>query len=554
MMGIKLRSNATPAALISALALCVVLPFLRLGIPSGHDFEFHMNSWLEVVDHWKQGTVYPHWAALAHYGYGEARFIFYPPLSWTLGGLLGTVLPWKFVPAAYTWIVLTLAGYSMFILAKNWLSRRDAIFAAMLYAANPYNLIIVYWRSAQAELMAAIYLPLLLLLILRMEEDGWRPVAPLSLLIAAGWVTNLPGAVMMNYSLGVLVLLIAIRRRSFSVLAYAGIAAVLGAMLAGFYLLPAYHQQSWVNIGQVLAPGVRPLDNFLFTKTADPDHNRFNLLVSIVAMSQLAVLAGIFALARTFRRHKLWPALLAWSVLCVVLMLRPTLALWDHLPELRFVQLPWRWLLCLNLPFAFVAAISVRRWLWRAVLCAAMLGVLFIVWHRVQPPWWDTAGDIQEMVDNQQDGTGNEGTDEYVPAGVDPYDIDQKAPLVRFEGRGQAHINIQKWDAEQRTIVADASSPGGLVLRLFNYPLWKVEVNGRTVQTETTPHTGQMIVPIAAGENRVHIFPVDGWDRRFGLLLSGLAFAVIVVLFTSGRNITRLRSKHQTDHRCAEFS
>ena len=89
---------------------------------------------------------------------------------------------------------------------------------------------------------------------------------PLSLIMAAGWLTNLPSAVMMNYSLGVLALTFAIRRRSIQVLLYAGSAVVLGAMLAGFFLLPAYHQQSWVNISQVLAPGVRPEDSFLFTE------------------------------------------------------------------------------------------------------------------------------------------------------------------------------------------------------------------------------------------------------------------------------------------------
>ena len=519
--------------LIAALALCVVLPFLKLGIPSGHDFEFHMNSWLEVVDHWKQGTVYPHWAAMAHYGYGEARFIFYPPFSWTLGGLLGLVLPWKLVSAAYTWIVLTAAGWSMFVLARKWLSRADAIFAAMFYAANPYNLVIVYWRSAQAELMVAVYLPLLLLLMLRMEDDGRRVVVPLSLLMAAGWLTNLPSAVMMNYSLGVLALTMAFRRKSFSVLAYAGLAALLGAMLAGFYLLPAYHQQSWVNIGEVLTPGVRPVDNFLFTKTADPDHNRFNLLASIVAVSQLAVLAGAFLLSRLFRRHKLWPALLAWSVVCAVLMLPPTLALWDHLPELRFVQLPWRWLLCLNVPFVLVIAITVRRWWLRSVLCVAMLGVLFVVWDRVQTPWWDTAGDVQEMLDNQQDGTGNEGVDEYVPAGVDPYDIDQKAPLVGFEGKGSVQISIQEWRPEERVFSANSKSSGKLILRLFNYPSWNVEVNGHAAQTETTPHAGQMIVPIASGANHVQITFVEGWDRKVGLLCSVLALYVIVVWFAA---------------------
>jgi hypothetical protein len=530
-MGHTYRSNATAVLLISVVALCVVLPFLKLGIPSGHDFEFHMNSWLEVVDHWKQGTVYPHWAALAHYGYGEARFVFYPPISWTLGGLLGAILPWKFVPGAYTWIVLTAAGYSMFVLARKWLSRRDAIFAAALYAANPYNLVIVYWRSAQAELMAAIYLPLLLLLILHMDEDGPSAVVPLSLLMAAGWLTNLPSAVMMNYSLGVLAVVMALRRHSFMVLAYGGLAAVLGAMLAGFYLLPAYHQQSWVNIGQVLAPGVRPMDNFLFTKTEDPDHNRFNLLVSIVAASQFMVLAAAFVLARSFRRHKLWPVLLMWSVLCAMLMLKITYPLWDHLPELRFVQLPWRWLLCLNVPFAMAITLSVRRWWLRGVLCLAALTVVLVAWNRVQAPWWDTAGDIQEMLDNQQNGTGNEGTDEYVPAGADSYDIDQKSPLVRFEGTGRAQISLQEWHAEQRIFSAKASSPGKLVLRLFNYPSWRAQVNGRPVQTETTPHTRQTIVPITSGENRVQIVFVEGWDRKGGLLCSLLALTVVVVWF-----------------------
>jgi hypothetical protein len=530
-MGHTYRSNATAVLLISAVALCIVLPFPKLGIPSGHDFEFHMNSWLEVVDHWKQGTVFPHWAALAHYGYGEARFVFYPPLSWTLGGLLGTILPWKLVPAAYTWIVLTSSGCSMLVLAKKWLSRGDAIFAAALYAANPYNLVIVYWRSAEAELMAAIYLPLLLLLILRTDEDARRAVAPLSLLMAAGWLTNLPSAVMMNYSLGILTLMLALRRRSFAILGYVALASVLGAMLAGFFLLPAYHQKGWVNIGEVLAPGVRPMDNFLFRTTEDLDHNRFNLLVSIVAVSQLAVVAAMVFLSRSFRHHKLWPLLLVWSGLCAVLMLSPALRLWNHLPELRFVQLPWRWLLCLNVPFAMVIALSVRRWWWRGVLCLAALAVVLTVWHRVQAPWWDTAGDIQEMLDNQQDGTGNEGADEYVPSGADPYDIDRNAPLVRFEGTGHAQISIQKWHSEERVFATKANSKGKLILRLFNYPSWRTEVNGRAVQTQTVPHTGQMVVPIASGENRVQIVFVEGLDRKVGLLCSLLGLTVIVVWF-----------------------
>jgi uncharacterized membrane protein len=118
------------------------------GTPSGHDVEFHLYSWLEVLSQWKHGIIYPRWAALANFGYGEPRFIFYPPLSWTLGAVLTAIFPWPLVASIYIWIVLVAAGVSMFLLAREWLDRRDATFAAVLYAVNPYHLVIVYWRSA----------------------------------------------------------------------------------------------------------------------------------------------------------------------------------------------------------------------------------------------------------------------------------------------------------------------------------------------------------------------------------------------------------------------
>jgi hypothetical protein len=524
-----------PLFVIGAVAFCVVLPFSWLGIPSGHDFEFHFNSWLEVIVHWKEGVIYPHWAALGHYGYGEARFIFYPPISWTLGAILGLILPWKLVPAAYIWIALTFCGVSMFLLARRCLSRNDALLAALIYAANPYHLVIVYWRSAMAELLAAAYLPLLLLFVLRSEEDGPGVVAPLSLLLAAGWLTNVPTAVMMNYSLALLVLVIAISRKSWKVLAYAGIAVILGGALAAVYLVPVLHQQKWVSISQVLAPGVRPVDNFLFVTIADADHNRFNHLISVVALCEIVMIAVLLIWSRRPRNQILWSLMLAWGAMCSILMIKFTLPLWAHLPELRYVQLPWRWLLCLNVVFALGVVIAFRRWWLRVLVCAIALGSVLWVWHRVLPPWWDNSGDIQEMVDNQQDGVGNEGTDEYVPAGVDPYDVDQNAPPAKFEGRGSAKIHVEKWQTETRQILADATSSGKLVLRLFNYPLWKVEVNGHTVRAETTSNTGQMVVPVAAGENRVQVTFVEGWDRLVGAGISAFAVVTVILWFVRSR-------------------
>ena len=159
------RASLTWAPLISiaTTAFAVELPFFFYGTPSGHDVEFHLYSWLEVLSQWRLGTVYPRWAALAHFAYGEPRFIFYPPASWTLGAALSAIFPWTLVASIYIWLVLAAAGVSMFLLARKWLDRRDATYAAVLYAVNPYHLVIVYWRSAFAELLASSLLPLLLL-------------------------------------------------------------------------------------------------------------------------------------------------------------------------------------------------------------------------------------------------------------------------------------------------------------------------------------------------------------------------------------------------------
>src|ERR1700685_2512470 len=199
----------TPLLAIAATAFAVEIPFFFFGTPSGHDVEFHLYSWLEVLAQWKHGIGYPRWASLAHFAYGAARFVFYPPSSWTRGAMLSAIFPWTITASIYIWIALVAAGVSMFLLARHWLDRREATFAAVLYVVNPYHLVIVYWRSAFAELLASSLLPLLLLLLLRANEKGRRVTVFLALLLGCAWLVNAPAAVMIHYSLGLLMVVIA---------------------------------------------------------------------------------------------------------------------------------------------------------------------------------------------------------------------------------------------------------------------------------------------------------------------------------------------------------
>jgi hypothetical protein len=520
-----------PAIVIMASAFAVVVPFFFYGNASGHDFEFHLLSWMEVVHQWKEGILWPRWAAFAHWTYGEARFLFYPPASWNLGALLGVLLPWKVASGAYVWLALTTSGCSMFLLARRWLGRSDAIFSAALYAANPYYLVIVYWRSALAELLAGSLLPLLLLLfVVRAEKDGQKVIVALSLIVAAAWLTNAPSAVMVNYSLALLIVVAAIVQRKPALLLYGGAAVVLGAGLASFYVIPAAHEEKWVNIAQVLAPGLRPQDNFFFTFSDDVDHNRFNMAVSLVGVAEILLLAAAIFLARRWRgEHRtIWWLLAAWGTAATLLMLPITLIFWRYLPELRFVQLPWRWLLCLNVAFTLFVTMGCRRWLTRFMICTAMLGVVAIAWHRVQPPWWDTAADIQEMQDFIEDGDGYEGTDEYVPAGVDPYELKKDAPQVATVSGDPAVIHIDRWSAQSKVFSANVAHPEKLRIRLLNYPAWRVQLNGREITAGTQPVTGEILIPVDTGSNRVRLAFVQTEDRLIGDLVSAGTLLLVI--------------------------
>jgi 6-pyruvoyl-tetrahydropterin synthase related domain len=513
-----------PLLAIGAAAFAVEIPFFFLGTPSGHDVEFHLYSWLEVLSQWKHGIFYPRWAALAHFAYGEPRFVFYPPASWIFGAALSAIFPWTVAASIYIWMVLVAAGISMFVLARRWLDRRDAIFAAVLYAVNPYHLVIVYWRSAFAELLASCLVPLLLLCVLKAVDEGRRAIVPLALVLAAAWLTNAPAAVMVHYSMALLLLFFAWKQRSLRVLFIGAAAVLLGALLSAFYLLPAIYEQRWIDIAQAVSAGSRPADNFLFIHTTDADHDAFNRIITGVAVLEMAVIFAAAGMSRRWRetQRELWTALLGWAVACSLLMFPVSALLWKILPKMQFMQFPWRWLLCLSMIFTLFVAVGMRSWWWRAAVCGISILVIVMSWHRIQPPWWDNAADLREMRDNMEDRVGYEGTDEYTPSGADPGAIDKEARNVTGAGPAHAAIRVSRWEAESKMFTAEMSAPDELALRLFRYPAWQVEVNGSVVQTASTD-TGQMLVPVEAGMNRVQINFVRTWDRAAGGWISLVA-------------------------------
>jgi hypothetical protein len=557
-------SQARPPSWLIALglsllaSLAILLPFFWLGSASGHDFEFHAASWLDVAYQWKHGVLFPRWTAWTNYGFGEPRFIFYPPLSWILGAALSLVLPVSWVPIAFIFLSQTLAGMSAFFLLRRLVGSTPAFLGAVFYAANPYALLVTYIRSDFAEQLACALFPLVLLATLRLagllpdEKPKLSAIPSFAFPFAAVWLCNAPAGVIASYSVAILFAWALFTQRSLRVAIRAVCGLALGFGLAGFYLVPAAYEQRWVNIGQALATGLLPSENFLFTQIADPEHTWFNWISSICALA-LVLLAGITALfSRRFSKNSalsntvkpLWGALLLLGSLATIMMLRLTAPFWNLLPKMRFVQFPWRWMSMMAvICCCFLAAAIERRrgWLWFALVAVLSFPLSHFL---MQNTWWDP----DEMPTQRAaitNGTGYEGVDEYDPLGDDHMELPKRAPLAAiFPGEATdalatvpaASIQVEQWDTTNHKILVDSSGPAAVALRLLNYPIWQVTVNGKRVAPEKPDDLDQMLVPIPAGKSEIQVCFVRTPDQTAGIALSIFSLLISAALLASRKS------------------
>jgi hypothetical protein len=539
-----------------ATSLLVIAPFFWMGNASGHDFGFHAASWLDVAGQWKEGIFFPRWMEWANYGFGEPRFIFYPPLSWMLGAVLGFVFPWNAVPGIFIVIAQIVAGLCLFALARRFLPVRAALFGAACYAANPYALLIVYMRSDFAELLACTLMPLVVLTALQLcglaknrRRYAPRAMAFFAVVFAAVWLSNAPAGVMASYSVAIIFAWAAVWEKSLRPLWRGAGGLALGFGLTSFYLLPAAYEQRWVNIAQALSSGLQPSDNFLYTMINDPEHNVFNWIASSVAIL-LMMMTGIAGIAahrgiagerESGEARKLWRVLLLLSAAATILMIRPSSVFWEHPPKLRFVQFPWRWMAILAVPYGYFLAAAVERqrrvWLWAVPVIVVIGGTATFL---VRSAWWDSE-DIPVLEEAIANDRGFEGTDEYDPAGDDHYNLPEKAPRIQVlpaeESGGvtpKAEIRTERWTAEEKNLRVASGEPLRVALRLLNYPAWRVEVNGKTVTPHHAETNAQMILSLSPGAQRITVRFGRTSDRKLGLVISVVALLTLLALLNAG--------------------
>jgi hypothetical protein len=549
-----------PYIILPIAALIAILPLIIRGCSCGHDFDFHIVNWFEVARDFTHGNLHPQWASTPAWNAGEPRFVFYPPISWTTGALLGLFMPWTWTPIAYIWIALTAAGLALFHAARHFAPRNAALIAATIYIVNPYTLYTAYERAAYAELLAAAWIPLLLLAILRDRITVTGIAIPVTLL----WLTNAPAAVMSCYALALLTAIRFVRSRSeertrIALNTVAGTALGLG--LASFYLIPAAYERRYVQIAFAILPGISPRENFLFHHTSDPDHDGVLRTASIVAV--LLILLTAIALLLLQRRQTTDSATaprnlkLPLSILALVIafMLTPLSSpLWMHLPELRFLQFPWRLLAILAPVFALALAQALSRWTLRPVpAIAALIATLALALpadHAFRQRCYPEDTVAERLAVFRSSNPGTDPTDEYTPKGADNDALATANPGYWTASTATEPPPVPSTPASAPArLDLTSPTPSNLILNLRNYPAWRVTRNNVIVNERLHRPDGLIAIPLPAGASHIEITHITLPDQQLGYLLSALSTLALGALWLRKRGSHRPALRTPASHR-----
>ncbi|MGD1106327.1 MAG: 6-pyruvoyl-tetrahydropterin synthase-related protein [Terracidiphilus sp.] len=631
------RRRFTGPALILFAAFVAIVPQLIRGNSCGHDFDVHLVSWLDCLNAWRHGIPYPHWTPSPNYGAGEPRFVFYPPLTWMLGAALGAVLPWNLTPIVLTFLILAATGLATRALALEALDDLPATLAGCVSIFSGFTLFTAYERCAFPEFAGGFWLPLIILFALRDRPTSGRPIlsrfarkgesrvphvpriwghgsdpeltsdpsrslarraplatrildgstVPLALALAGAWLSNLPLGVIAGYLLAGVALLWAPVNKSWAPLLRAAVATVLGLGLAAIYWVPAALERHWVDIRQATDdPGYNFENNWLFSRHANPLlalHDVILRQVSWIAVSMIAV-AFAAVIVCYFRgslprpeKNRWWIPIAAIPIVVLFLLFPISRPVWHMLPQMPFLQYPWRWLEAVEAPMAifFVAAIwpSSRNARRSRILALSACAVLFIAatvyagttFFQVCYPE-DT---VASTLISYRAGAGFEGMYEYEPPNgdvsqiatglpdaclvsdpsivlgkPDPDDPDANPAWTPDQNTCQAtfaEVGGNQTNPEHRNFVAAIPHSGYLVLRLLRYPAWTLRLNGQPLNADrlaALPQRGDGLIAFAVPQGPIHL-TID-WTITPDVL-AGRWICIISVLLLAGLWFYELR-------------
>jgi hypothetical protein len=479
--------------------IVALIPLMVWGIPSGGDLANHYRFVLPFYDSIRSGHLYPGWLAESNYGFGDARFRFYPPGLYYLLAALRLATGW-YSASVIAFTGLTVAGgLGTYFWARGTYPVKVAMWAGVIYTIAPYHLNELYQASLLSEYAACSVLPFVFAFVERIcRRKRTSDIAGFAAAYALLVLTHLPLTVIGSLSILVYAAFLLRRNGLGSTLIRLIVGGGLGLAASAFFWTTMLAELHWIKGNS--AHQNRYYDyraNFLFSPGALTNRNTWYANILAVAVMGLLLPALILVRKKLSRATKATALLTVVSVLMATELSRP---LWFVIPKLREVQFPWRWLAITSMGGSVLLAASIPKWikLWRRsfrplhlvpILCV-VLSLFFLASEIV----WDSDYLPRHKFDDLMTSIrGSASFKDWMPLWANE---DSQPHLMKERVNSDPRIvTITSWEPEHREFSIAAGPGVEARVQTFYYPLWVANAGSQSLATRPS-EDGALLVTV----------------------------------------------------------
>ncbi len=530
-----------PILIVVGAAVLLTIPLAIQGITKGGDLPNHFHFALPFYDELRAGNWHPGWLADSNWGYGDARFRFYPPgLYYLLAATRLLTGNWYYAAICAFGILTIISGVGAYWWARHFCEPRIAATAGILYLIAPYHINELYQASFLAEYAACAVLPFNFMFVERIcRRRKAIDIAGLSASYAVLILTHLPLAVIGSLTLLVYALIRLEKENRVSSVLRLGFSVMLGLGASAFFWGTMLAELKWIK-GSTIAsnPYYDYRMNFVFSRSSLTNLN--NWYANLLGLGMIAFLLPAFLMTfRIVRSRERGVKSLIWISLVSMLMVTPlSYPFWKVIPKLSEVQFPWRWLAITSLTGSLWLALSFSHWLssLRAKMQPRKLGVAFVFALSLL-----YIGTI--VVNNGaslkrpafeamlRDLPGALSFKDWTPtAAADLLHLQKMKSKVEA---GDRAVTVTSWTSERRVFHVEPGNEPLARLWTYYYPHWQAFAGGRSLPvTASADGVIQVAIPREATDVEV-IFKEPSRVRTAGFI-SLFAWLAIGGLFAFG--------------------
>jgi len=523
---------------VTLVGIILLVPMMVWGIPEGGDLANHFRFAQPFYDSIRTGHLYPGWLAESNYGFGDARFRFYPPGLYYLIAVFKSVSGWYWA-SIFTFAFLNvLGGLGAYFWARGSYSARVAMWAGVLYTIAPYHLNQIYQASLLSEYAACSILPFLFAFSERVcRRGGLANVGGLALSLALLVLTHLPLTVIGSLAVALYVLLCLQRERFWSTVLRLGLGVGLALVASSFFWTTVLVELPWIkgnSANQNIYYDYRV--NFLFSPAALTNRNTWyaNLL-------GLAVLGMLLPAVVLLKKKTADATIRSVALLTLVSFLMATeisRPLWFIIPKLREVQFPWRWLTIVSLGASILVPASLPRWreLWQSKfrplhllpILGCVLSLFFVATQVVLDSDYLSRAQFDSFLQNIRSAPSFK---DWMPIWAGD-NIQTYVPSDRVIAT-RRQVSVVDWQPEHRRLSVGAGEATEARIRTFYYPLWTANTKDGPLGIRPAPD-GAMLVSVPAQAMTINLDFHEPPRVRQIRTVSLIGWLGIAALFVSG--------------------